>query len=86
MEASKLANPRDVAVALAPALRLCGFCNTWHSKPCGEGCYLRPEDPTYADLCPSAFACPGCGGTSADKHRCTACGFSPADEQPVEPA
>lgn len=98
MEAKKLADPRDVAVALAPALRLCGYCKTWHSKPCGEGCYLRPGDPTFEDVCRSAreaiartpqvstmtggFSCPDCGGATHDQMRCTACGFSSLEEEP----
>ena len=30
-----------------PALRLCGYCKTWNSKPCGEQCYLSPSDPVW---------------------------------------
>lgn len=27
-------------------LRLCGYCKSWHSKPCGEGCCWSASDPT----------------------------------------
>jgi hypothetical protein len=27
-------------------LRLCGYCKSWNSKPCGEGCCWSPTDPT----------------------------------------
>lgn len=31
--------------------RLCGYCKSWHSKPCGEGCYWSPQhDPTLAEV------------------------------------
>lgn len=30
-----------------PALRMCGYCKTWNSKPCGEQCYLQPSDPVW---------------------------------------
>jgi len=32
-------------------LRLCGMCKTWVSRPCGEGCYHCPSDPTYEEHC-----------------------------------
>lgn len=37
--------------------RLCGECRQWQSRPCGDGCYLLPSDPTEADI----FA--ACGAT-----------------------
>ena len=27
-------------------LRLCDYCQSWNSKPCGEGCCWSPTDPT----------------------------------------
>ena len=29
-----------------PEVRMCGYCHSWHSKPCGEGCHWSPSDPT----------------------------------------
>jgi hypothetical protein len=26
-------------------LRLCGYCQTWNRKPCGEQCHLQASDP-----------------------------------------
>ena len=46
-----------------PALRLCGYCKTWNSKPCGEQCYLSPSDPVWT----SPPATPA--GVGADKLR-----------------
>ena len=41
----------NVALSAAPvgepALRMCGYCKTWNSKPCGEQCYLQPSDPVW---------------------------------------
>jgi hypothetical protein len=34
-------------VAQEPVARLCGYCKTWNSKPCGEQCYLQPSDPVW---------------------------------------
>jgi len=34
-------------VAQEPVARLCGYCKTWNSKPCGEQCYLQPNDPVW---------------------------------------
>ena len=31
-------------------LRRCGYCQTWHRRPCGEGCYLSLTDPTFEAL------------------------------------
>ena len=31
---------------------LCGYCKTWNSKPCGEQCHLRPDDPSWEDAAP----------------------------------
>lgn len=31
-------------------LRWCGYCKSWHSKPCGDGCVWLPTDPTLEDL------------------------------------
>ena len=42
MEAALSASPVG-----EPALRLCGYCKTWNSKPCGEQCYLQPNDPVW---------------------------------------
>lgn len=42
MEAALSASPVG-----EPALRLCGYCKTWNSKPCGEQCYLSPSDPVW---------------------------------------
>lgn len=28
-------------------LRLCGYCNTWNSRPCGEQCGFSLNDPTF---------------------------------------
>jgi hypothetical protein len=33
-----------------PPLRLCGYCKTWNSRPCGEQCYLQATDPTQESL------------------------------------
>ena len=30
-------------------LRLCGFCSTWHSRPCGEGCHWQITDPLFQE-------------------------------------
>ena len=35
--------------AFQSPLRLCGFCDTWHSKPCGEGCQWSLNDPIFQD-------------------------------------
>ena len=43
MEAALSASP----VAQEPVARLCGYCKTWNSKPCGEQCYLQPNDPVW---------------------------------------
>ena len=43
MEAALSASP----VAQEPVARLCGYCKTWNSKPCGEQCYLQPSDPVW---------------------------------------
>jgi hypothetical protein len=43
MEAALSAAP----VAQEPVARLCGYCKTWNSKPCGEQCYLQPSDPVW---------------------------------------
>ena len=42
MEAALSASPVG-----EPALRMCGYCKTWNSKPCGEQCYLQPSDPVW---------------------------------------
>jgi len=34
-------------VAQEPVARLCGYCKTWNSKPCGEQCCLQPSDPVW---------------------------------------
>lgn len=30
-------------------LRLCGYCKSWNSHPCGEQCVLQPTDPTWEE-------------------------------------
>ena len=40
-------------VPQSPALRMCGLCHTWNSKPCGEQCALQITDPTFEQM---AFA------------------------------
>lgn len=40
-------NPSASPVAQEPVARLCGYCKTWNSKPCGEQCYLQPSDPVW---------------------------------------
>jgi hypothetical protein len=37
--------PRSSA-ASAPPRRLCSYCKTWNSEPCGDQCCLSPDDPT----------------------------------------
>ena len=37
-------------IAEAKPLRRCGFCNAWHSAPCGEKCCWSPTDPTPEEL------------------------------------
>ena len=59
MEAALSASP----VAQEPVARLCGYCKTWNSKPCGEQCYLSPSDPVWT----SPPATPA--GVGADKLR-----------------
>ena len=39
--------PPSAPVAQEPVARLCGYCKTWNSKPCGEQCYLQPSDPVW---------------------------------------
>lgn len=34
----------------AVPLRLCGFCQSWNSKPCGEQCRWLPTDPTLEQM------------------------------------
>jgi hypothetical protein len=31
-------------------LKWCGYCRSWHSKPCGEGCCWSPTDPTLEQM------------------------------------
>jgi len=33
-----------------PDLKWCGYCQSWHSKPCGEGCCWSPTDPTLEQM------------------------------------
>lgn len=40
----------DVAQPSAAPLRMCGMCQTWNSKPCGEQCGYLPTDPTYEQM------------------------------------
>lgn len=35
---------------MSGGLRLCGYCEMWHSRPCGEGCYLSVDAPTEEDV------------------------------------
>ena len=35
---------------MSSELRWCGYCESWHSKPCGEGCHWSPTDPTQDQL------------------------------------
>lgn len=39
-------------VGLPPkgTLRLCGYCRSWNSKPCGEQCVLSLNDPTWEQI------------------------------------
>lgn len=37
-------------------LRYCGYCQSWHSKPCGEGCYWTPNNPTFEQMASSVSA------------------------------
>lgn len=39
---------RGVSDIIGP--RLCGYCSTWHYRPCGIGCYLQIADPTWNEL------------------------------------
>lgn len=34
--------------ALQAELSICGYCNRWASKPCGEGCYWQASPETAA--------------------------------------
>lgn len=45
----------EVAYAQRDPLRRCGYCNSWGSKPCGEGCHWSPTDPTAAELAQPVF-------------------------------
>lgn len=38
------------AVQTGRDLRWCGFCHSWNSKPCGDGCQWWPGDPTVEDI------------------------------------
>lgn len=31
-------------------LRWCGYCKSWHSSPCGDGCHWSPTDPTLEQV------------------------------------
>jgi hypothetical protein len=31
-------------------LRWCGYCKSWHTKPCGEGCCWSPTDQTLDEM------------------------------------
>lgn len=31
---------------MSEELRLCGYCQSWHRSPCGDGCHWSPSDPT----------------------------------------
>jgi hypothetical protein len=35
---------------MSAELRQCNYCQTWRNKPCGDGCYWSPSDPTQAQL------------------------------------
>lgn len=35
------------ATPQGPPLRLCGYCQTWNNKPCGNQCHWSPSDPVY---------------------------------------
>jgi hypothetical protein len=36
-------------------LKWCGYCKSWHSKPCGEGCCWSPTDPTLDEMLTAAL-------------------------------
>ncbi len=42
----------DSRATLRPqtVLRLCGYCQTWNSRPCGNQCYLQVTDPTWESV------------------------------------
>lgn len=42
-------------------LRLCGYCQTWNAKPCGNQCCLRPNDPTWDEHLEALSNHPGGG-------------------------
>ena len=41
------ATPPAEGETIGPPLRLCGYCQTWNSKPCGEQCHWSPIDPIH---------------------------------------
>lgn len=55
--------PSDALLRLTSALasagqttrhrRLCGYCHTWRTSPCGEGCCWQPNDPTLDEILPT---------------------------------
>lgn len=41
---------RTISAVDPSPLRWCGYCESWHSKPCGEQCHWLPTDPTIEQM------------------------------------